>query len=174
MDHPDFIKGSFDLNFIEDNPDLLLHLPGTLSAQQLDTQGTLGQKYDNIEGYLKYIANLAVNGHPKSLGADPSLIRTIDNYDVPAPKSSDITKVLEKKKIGSADALSAPHFRNILRKQGAKALAKAVREHKNVLVTDTTWRDGKIGYGITYVPFVSLACDAFLTTHNTLALLFIL
>jgi pyruvate carboxylase len=36
---------------------------------------------------------------------------------------------------------STPHFRKILRTQGAKALAKAVREHQNVLVTDTTWRD---------------------------------
>jgi pyruvate carboxylase len=141
LDHPDFIKGSFNLNFIEDNPDLLKHLPGTLSSQELETQGTLGQKYDNIEGYLKYIANLAVNGHPKSLGADPALVRTIANYDVPAPKSSDIVDILEKKRAVNGDTLSAPHFRNILRKQGAKALAKAVRDHKNVLVTDTTWRD---------------------------------
>ena len=140
MDHPDFIKGSFNLNFIEDNPDLLKHLPGTLSAQKLETQGTLGQKYDNIEGYLKYIANLSVNGHPKSLGADPIIVHTIQNEDIPAPKSSDIAEILEKKGV-SGDALSAPHFRNILRKQGANALAKAVREHKNVLVTDTTWRD---------------------------------
>ena len=131
------------MNFIEDNPNLLKHMPGTLSAQQLETQGTLGQKYDNIEGYLKYIANLAVNGHPKSLGADPALVHTIDNHDVPAPKSRDIVQILEKKKRVNGDALSAPHFRNILRKQGAKALAKAVRDHKNVLVTDTTWRDGK-------------------------------
>ncbi|KAL3792853.1 hypothetical protein HJC23_004778 [Cyclotella cryptica] len=141
MDHPDFIKGSFDLNFIQNNPDLLKNLPGTLSAQELDTQGTLGQKYDNIEGYLKYIANLAVNGHPKSLGADPALVHTIDNRDVPAPKSSDIAKILEKRKTVNGDALSAPHWRNILRTQGAEALAKAVRDHQNVLVTDTTWRD---------------------------------
>jgi pyruvate carboxylase len=141
MDHPDFVKGSFDLNFIQDNPDLLKNLPGTLSSPEIENQGTLGQKYDNIEGYLKYIANLAVNGHPKSLGADPALVRTVENHDVPAPKSSDITKILEKKKAAGGDALTAPHFRKILRTQGAKALAKAVREHQNVLVTDTTWRD---------------------------------
>ena len=91
MDHPDFIAGSFDLNFIQDNPELLLNLPGTLSAQK----GTLGQRYDHIEGYLKYIANLAVNGHPKSLGADPTLVRTLSNNDVPAPKSSAISDILE-------------------------------------------------------------------------------
>ena len=163
MDHPDFVKGSFDLNFIEDNPDLLKHLPGTLSAQQLETQGTLGQKYDNIEGYLKYIANLAVNGHPKSLGADPALVRTIDNHDVPAPKSSDITKILDVKKASrGGDALSAPHFRNILRNQGAKALAKAVREHKNVLVTDTTWRDGEHGLELIVYSSVAISNSALL------------
>lgn len=137
MDHPDFIAGSFDLNFIQDNPELLLNLPGTLSAQK----GTLGQRYDHIEGYLKYIANLAVNGHPKSLGADPTLVRTLSNNDVPAPKSSAISDILERKKELFGDTITAPRWRKILREQGPKALAKAVRDHQNVLVTDTTWRD---------------------------------
>lgn len=134
MDHPDFIEGNFNLNFIEDNPNLLKHLPGTLSAQKLETQGTLGQKYDNIEGYLKYIASLAVNGHPKSLGADPHLVRKINNYDVPAPRTTDVLKILDQKK-ANGDTYAAPHFRNILRKQGPNALAGVVRNHKNVLVT---------------------------------------
>ena len=94
MDHPDFIAGSFDLNFIQDNPELLLNLPGTLSAQK----GTLGQRYDHIEGYLKYIANLAVNGHPKSLGANDALVRIIDNCDIPAPDKNEIEAILSKKK----------------------------------------------------------------------------
>ena len=131
MDHPDFIAGSFDLNFIQDNPELLLNLPGTLSAQK----GTLGQRYDHIEGYLKYIANLAGNGHPKSLGANDALVRIIDNCDIPAPDKNEIEAILSKKK------KSSPHWRKILREQGPKALAKAVRDHQNVLVTDTTWRD---------------------------------
>ena len=47
MDHPDFVKGSFDLNFIEDNPELLDNLPGTHGAPHVETRGTLGQKYDD-------------------------------------------------------------------------------------------------------------------------------
>lgn len=53
LDHPDFVRGKFDLNFIDDNPELLRDLPGTVSAPHIQDQGTLGQKYDNIEGYLK-------------------------------------------------------------------------------------------------------------------------
>ena len=133
------MKGSFDLNFIEENPELLKNLPGTISAPKTEDQGTLGQKYDNVEGYLKYIANLAVNGHPTSLGADPALVRTIDNRDIPPPSADEIRSILEKKKTGREG--EAPHWRKILREQGPKALAKAVRSHQNTLVTDTTWRD---------------------------------
>lgn len=139
MDHPDFVAGSFDLNFIEDNPELLENLPGCMSAPHIEQQGTLGQKYDNIEGYLKYIANLAVNGHPTSLGADPALVRSIDNRDIPAPSSDEVRAVLEKNKKGSVQ--EGPHWRRILREQGPEALAKAVRNHHNALITDTTWRD---------------------------------
>lgn len=139
MDHPDFVKGTFDLNFIQDNPELLQNLPGTLGAPHIEEQGTLGQKYDNIEGYLKYIANVAVNGHPQSLGADPALVRTIDNRDIPAPSTDEVFAVLEKNK--KTATVKGPIWRNILREQGPKALAKAVREHQNTLVTDTTWRD---------------------------------
>ena len=53
LDHPDFVRGSFDLNFIDNNPNLLRDLPGTASAPHIQDQGTLGQRYDNIEGYLK-------------------------------------------------------------------------------------------------------------------------
>ena len=54
LDHPDFVAGSFDLNFIQDNPELLENLPGTLSEPNVEDQGTLGQKYDNIEGELMF------------------------------------------------------------------------------------------------------------------------
>lgn len=143
MDHPDFLRGSFDLNFIQDNPELLDNLPGTVSAPHVAEQGTLGQKYDNIEGYLKYIANLAVNGHPKSLGADPNLVRSIDNRDIPGPSAEEVRSILEKKKdnVNRNKVHKPVHWRNTLREKGPQALAKAVRNHQNTLLTDTTWRD---------------------------------
>ena len=126
-------------HYSEDNPELLDNLPGTISAPITEDEGTLGQKYDNIEGYLKYIANLAVNGHPTSLGADPALVHTISNHDVPAPSTSEIRTILEVN--NKAQGKPSPQWRKILRKEGPEALAKAVRNHQNSLVTDTTWRD---------------------------------
>lgn len=126
-------------HYSEDNPELLDNLPGTISAPVTEDQGTLGQKYDNIEGYLKYIANVAVNGHPKSLGADPALVHTISNYDVPAPSTSEVRTILEVN--DKAQGKPSPQWRKILREEGPEALAKAVRNHQNSLVTDTTWRD---------------------------------
>ena len=143
MDHPDFQRGSFNLNFIEDNPKLLEKRFTTASISSSDSDiETLGQKYDHLEGYLKYIANLAVNGHPASLGADANLVKTVNNHDVPAPSTKEIEAILAKKNIsGAGEGLNAPHWRKILREHGPEALATAVRAHPNVLVTDTTWRD---------------------------------
>ena len=137
LDHPDFIRGSFNLNFIEDNPELLINLPGILSASKTEDQGTLGQKYDEIEGYLKYMAHVVVNGHPKSLGADTALVRTIANQEVCAPSVEEVRSILATGK----KHISSPQWREILRGQGPDALAIAVRNHQNTLVTDTTWRD---------------------------------
>jgi len=47
---------------------------------------------------------------------------------------------LDKKKNGN-EVGNPIHWRKTLREQGPKALAKAVRNHQNTLVTDTTWRD---------------------------------
>ena len=141
MDHPEFQRGSFDLNFIEDNPKLLEKRFTTASIGASDSDlDTLGQKYDHIEGFLKYIANLAVNGHPTALGADPALVKSVNNNDVAAPSTKEIVSILAKKNMGG-EGLDAPHWRKILREHGPKALATAVRSHQNVLVTDTTWRD---------------------------------
>lgn len=143
MDHPEFQRGSFDLNFIENNPQLLEKSFTTASIAASDSHiETLGQKYDHIEGFLKYIANLAVNGHPPSLGADPAIVKSVNNHDVPAPSTEEIVSILAKsKKNKVGEGLDAPHWRKILREHGPHALATAVRSHQNVLVTDTTWRD---------------------------------
>jgi len=143
MHHPDFKRGSFDLNFIENNPELLekRFTTASIAASDPDLE-SCGQKYDHIEGYLKYIANLAVNGHPTSLGADPALVKSVNNEDVAAPSIVEIEGILAKsKKNMIGEGLDAPQWRKILREHGPNALATAVRSHQNVLVTDTTWRD---------------------------------
>lgn len=127
--HPDFESGIVTTSFIDENPSL---------------KATSGSKWDfaNIEQadpkkvfstdrYLRYLANLAVNGHPAELGADPSKIKAGAGHVV-APRLPPRTVSAVGTKKG---------MRHILLEQGPTAFAKAVREHKGLLITDTTWRD---------------------------------
>ena len=76
---------------------------------------------------MRYLANLAVNGHPVELGANPASLGAAAK--MPAPP----TKVSE--------GAPAKGFKQIFDEQGPEALAKAVRANKGTLLTDTTWRD---------------------------------
>lgn len=135
--HPDFVRGKFDLNFIENNPGLLDTVLVPHDPTNKKSFRPSYQKLDDVEGYLKYIAGLAVNGHPTTLGADPEQAHMIPLTDVAPPDLDAINDILIKKDKG----LSSPHFRHILRQEGAKAMAKAIRQHDRTLFTDTTWRD---------------------------------
>jgi len=80
---------------------------------------------DRAQKLLSYIGDVIVNGTPKMLGAVG-----------PPPSSTDpMIPTLE------------PHpkakrsLKQIFDEDGAEAFGKAVREHKGLLVTDTTWRD---------------------------------
>jgi pyruvate carboxylase len=83
----------------------------------------------STDRYLRYLANLAINGHPAELGADPTKMKAgvqrISTPKLPIRKASAAKKGM----------------RHILVEQGPVAFAKAVREHKGLLITDTTWRD---------------------------------
>lgn len=121
--HPDFLRGKFDLNFIEQNPELLDTTPVPHDPMNEKSVRDSHQKLDILEGHLKYIANLAVNGHPASLGADPETLHQVSMDDVPRPDLKGIESILSSKKKPDG----APKWRTILREQGAKAMAKAVR-----------------------------------------------
>lgn len=73
---------------------------------------------------LHYLANLAVNGHPSDLGTNGAMPAKTDPV---APT------------VGTTQPLHG--LRDILKKDGPKAFAAAVRAHKGLLLTDTTWRD---------------------------------
>ncbi len=127
--HPDFKAGKVTTSFIDENP----QLKETASSYwdfaneyQADPR-----KVNAVERLLRYLANLAVNGYPSSLGVDPTKLTKGISSAVPPPKLPE--RVIEtNKKAG---------MRHILLEQGPEGLAKAVREHKGLLVTDTTWRD---------------------------------
>jgi len=81
---------------------------------------------DDTQKLLNYLGDVAVNGsnHPGAVGPAPTCV------EPPVP---------EAKK--SLDQLKNSGFKAILDKEGPAAFAKAVRNHKGLLIMDTTWRD---------------------------------
>ena len=128
LTHPEFETGIVTTSFIDDHPELK-QVTGTqwkfASDGQKDMKSVL-----KVEKLVRYLANLAVNGHPPELGADPVKIK---------PGATDSTKFLLPKD----PEIIKPEggMRKILLEEGPAGYAKAVREHKGLLVTDTTWRD---------------------------------
>jgi pyruvate carboxylase len=125
LTHPEFESGIVTTSFIDDHPELK-----KISSSQWNfaSSGQSSQKnVGTTERALRYLAYLAVNGHPDELGADASKL---------SDKHNDPTKNI------------LPHIqvptegtRQILLEKGPSGYAKFVREHKGVMLTDTTWRD---------------------------------
>ena len=128
LTHPEFETGVVTTSFIDDHPELK-----SVSSSQWNFANKEQAEQKNVgktEKLIRYLANLAVNGHPEELGADPAKLSNTHN---------DITSnVLPK-----ASEIEAPSrgMRQILVEEGPEGYAKAVRAHKGLLVTDTTWRD---------------------------------
>ena len=123
LEHPDFTLGTVDTSFIAENPSLL-------NKEKTDNRGTK---------LLSFIGHITVNGPPEALGAigqPPAKTNPL----VPDIHAHPFNRPLE----GSVDALSTPlkgYLREVYVKSGPKAFAAAVRAHKGLLLTDTTWRD---------------------------------
>jgi len=109
LENEEFLNSYVNTGFIANNPYLLAPMKSQDRAQKI----------------LHYIAEVIVNGTPKSLGAVGGSPSKSDPY-IPQLEMPPKTK---------------PSLREIYVSQGAEAFAKAVREHKGLLITDTTWRD---------------------------------
>jgi pyruvate carboxylase len=128
MTHPDFANGIVTTSFIDENPQLKQVSSASwnfATKEQTDMKSVL-----RVEKLMRYLANLAVNGHPEELGADASKI---------VPGKGDITKTFLP--TVEPSTTSSGGMRKILLEKGPAGYAKAVREHKGLLITDTTWRD---------------------------------
>ena len=129
LSHPEFESGIVTTSFIDENPQLKqtsLSVWDFASEEQSDPRKTFA-----TERLIRYLANLAVNGQPPELGADPTKIaKASATSTIPSPKVT--SELLETAK---------PGWRHLLVTQGPEAYAKAVREHKGLLLMDTTWRD---------------------------------
>ncbi|GFH60502.1 hypothetical protein CTEN210_16978 [Chaetoceros tenuissimus] len=125
LTHPEFETGIVTTSFIDEHPELKQI---SSSEWNFASSGQASQKsVGTTERSLRYLANLAINGHPSELGADPKKMSGNHN---------DSTKnTLPEIEIPDAG------MRQILLEQGPAGYAKFVRENKGVMLTDTTWRD---------------------------------
>jgi len=125
MTHPEFETGIVTTSFIDDHPELKMVSSSTwnFAASDQSTQKKVG----STERSLRYFANIAVNGHPDELGADPTKLS--NNHKDP---TKNLLPHIEIPDSGT---------RQILLEQGPAGYAKFVRENKGVMLTDTTWRD---------------------------------
>ena len=83
------------------------------------------QDQNRAQRMMQFLGDLKVNGHP-----DPGV--TPVDFKLPEPPA---VPVIDR---SSESGLNLKH---VLEKEGPKGFAKAVRNHKGLLLTDTTWRD---------------------------------
>ena len=126
LTHPEFETGIVTTSFIDDHPELKQISSSTWDFAS-DTQSDQ-KKVGKVERTLRYLANLAVNGHPKELGADPT---KLSNSHVDFTKNI-LPKPSSNKSSGN---------RQILLDLGPEGYAKYVRDNPGLMITDTTWRD---------------------------------
>ncbi|KAG8034830.1 hypothetical protein G9C98_007906 [Cotesia typhae] len=125
LENQKFLNGNVDTYFIDENPQLFKFTPSQNRAQKL----------------LNYLGSVLVNGpstplatqlkpaeikpHIPDIPVDYSKLRATDVED------ADLTEILEPPR----------GLRHILLEKGPEGFAKAVREHKGLLLMDTTFRD---------------------------------
>eukprot|EP00041_Stephanoeca_diplocostata_P007866 m.113187 g.113187 ORF g.113187 m.113187 type:complete len:1208 (+) comp17067_c0_seq1:213-3836(+) len=111
MGHPLFLQGKCTTTFIDDTPELFDFTAGS----------------DKTTRLLNFLGDIVVNG---------SIITDATKY--PDESINPIVPRIDKAK---AAAGPPDGWRQVLQKSGPKAFAAAVRQHKQALITDTTWRD---------------------------------
>ncbi|MDO4432311.1 MAG: pyruvate carboxylase [Aerococcaceae bacterium] len=128
MKHPDFIVGNYDTSFIDTRSELFTFIPARDRGNKL----------------LKYIANVTVNGFP-GIGkmSKPQFalreVPQVEGLRQTIHPSSFKKRTHHKTKLATS---IKPTFKQLLDKEGPQAVVNAILAEKNVLLTDTTLRDG--------------------------------
>jgi pyruvate carboxylase len=144
LENQKFLNGAVDTYFIDENPQLF-NFPKTQNrAQKL----------------LNYLGQVLVNGpqtplatHVKPADIKPHLPDVSQEYLATTPQQN--PKVQPPK-----------GFREIYKQQGPEAFAKAVRNHKGLLLMDTTYRDAHQSLLATRVRSHDLLNISPFVTHN--------
>ena len=126
LQHDDFKNGELTTAFIDEHPELKQTSTSYWNFANEYQADPL--KLGSSERRLRYLANLAVNGHPSELGVDASKLATGITSTIASPLIPPST-------------VKKNSLRKILLNEGPEGMAKAVRENKGLMIMDTTWRD---------------------------------
>ncbi len=109
INHPKFVAGDYTTKFIDQNPELF----------------DLKERQDRSNLILKFLGNVAVNGHPE-----------LEGREKPKHFIEPILPTLQKEK--SSEIIGS---RTRLAQFGPQKFSQWMRDEKEVLITDTTMRD---------------------------------
>ncbi|CAG9761968.1 unnamed protein product [Ceutorhynchus assimilis] len=144
IENQKFVNGAVDTYFIDENPQLFQMMPSQNRAQKL----------------LVYLAQVLVNGPQTPLATKlkpaevkPQVPKTSLEYQSYTPQQK-------------AEVQPPRGFRQIYKEQGPEAFAKAVRNHKGLLLMDTTFRDAHQSLLATRVRTHDLLKISPFVTHN--------
>lgn len=125
LENQKFLNGAVDTYFIDEHPQLFMFKASQNRAQKI----------------LNYLGQVLVNGPatPLATKIPPSDVKP---YIPPVPLDLSPEAVKRQELTGENTAVEPPKgFRQILKDGGPEAFAKAVRNHKGLLLMDTTFRD---------------------------------
>lgn len=115
LEHEQFLSGVVDTYFIDENPQLFHFSPSQNRAQKL----------------LHYLGQCMVNGPSTPLATDI----------MPSDTQPTVPELPIDTETGLIVKIPPPGWRQVLLNEGPDAFAKKVREHKGLLLMDTTFRD---------------------------------
>jgi pyruvate carboxylase len=134
LSHPDFETGIVTTSFIDENPQL--KMTSTSMWDFANKEQSDPKKLYKKEKMIRYLANIAVNGQPAELGADPKKLGEASATRAVPPLT--VPRSLEAATSATATQRG---WRHVLLEDGPAGYAKAVRDHRGLLLMDTTWRD---------------------------------
>ncbi|PWD86112.1 pyruvate carboxylase [Ignatzschineria cameli] len=114
INHPKFIAGDYTTKFIDQNPELF----------------DLKERQDRSNSILKFLGDVAVNGHPE-----------LEGRSIPKHFIKPILPQIERGAIERREGAPVKGSRDLLLELGPKGFSEWMREQKEVLITDTTMRD---------------------------------
>lgn len=146
LKHPKFLSGVVDTYFIDEQPGLFKFEASQNRAQKL----------------LYYLGEVMVNGPQTPLATDippASIVPTVPTFPYTFEE-------------GQRGPSYPKGWRDVLKEKGPEGFAKAVREHKGLLVMDTTFRDAHQSLLATRVRTVDLKHIAPFVAHSSLSRMF--